>query len=66
MDKWRLLRFETRNGYWNMALDEAILKSVIEKKSQNTLRFYKWNPSTASIGRNQSLSAEVDLEFIIE
>jgi len=64
MDKWRLLRFETRNGYWNMALDEAILKSVIEKKSQNTLRFYKWNPSTASIGRNQSLSAEVDLEII--
>jgi len=66
MDKWRFLPFETRNGYWNMALDEAILKSVSEKKSQNTLRFYKWNPSTASIGRNQSLSAEVDLEFIKE
>ena len=66
MDKWRFLPFETRNGYWNMALDEAILKSVSENKSQNTLRFYKWNPSTASIGRNQSLSAEVDLEFIKE
>ncbi len=66
MDKWRFLPFETRNGYWNMALDEAILKSVSEKKSQNTLRFYKWNPSTASIGRNQSLSAEVDLKFIKE
>jgi lipoate-protein ligase A len=63
MDKWRLLPLEVRNGYWNMALDEAILKAVIEKKSANTLRFYKWFPSTASIGRNQSLTSEVDLKF---
>jgi lipoate-protein ligase A len=63
MDKWRFIPLETRNGYWNMALDEAILNSVIERKSPNTLRFYKWNPSTASIGRNQSLSAEIDMNF---
>lgn len=64
MVKWRFLPFETKNGYWNMALDEAILEAVIEKKSPNTLRFYKWNPSTASIGRNQSFSAEINFEFI--
>jgi lipoate-protein ligase A len=63
MKTWRFVPLEIRNGYWNMALDEAILKAVIEKKSPNTLRFYKWRPSTASIGRNQSLSAEIDLEF---
>ena len=63
MDKWRFIPLEIRNGFFNMALDEAILKAVIERKSPNTVRFYKWNPSTASIGRNQSLSAEVDLEF---
>jgi len=63
MEKWRFLPLETRNGYWNMALDEAILKAVIEKKSPNTLRFFKWKPSTATIGSNQSLSAEIDMEF---
>ncbi|MGQ4875301.1 MAG: lipoate--protein ligase family protein [Promethearchaeia archaeon] len=60
---WRFIPLEVRDGYCNMALDEAILTAVIEKKSPYTLRFYKWNPSTASIGQNQSLSAEIDLEF---
>ena len=62
MNTWRFLPIEIKNGFWNMALDEAILNSVIEKKSPNTLRFYKWNPSTISIGRNQSLSEEVNVE----
>lgn len=63
MKTWRYLPLEVRDGYWNMALDEAILKAVIEKKSPNTLRFFKWDPSTATIGRNQSLSTEIDVEF---
>jgi len=63
MKDWRFIPLEIRNGYWNMALDEAILKAVIEKKSKNTLRFYKWQPSTASIGRNQSLKTEINIEF---
>ena len=66
MKTWRFIPLETKNGFWNMALDEAILNAVIEKKSQNTLRFYKWSPSTASIGRNQSLSAEIDMNFAKE
>jgi lipoate-protein ligase A len=49
-----------------MALDEAILNLAIKKKSPNTLRFYKWSPSTASIGRNQSLSNEIDVDFVKE
>jgi len=64
MDKWRFISLDVRDGFWNMALDEAVLNTVIEKKSPNTVRFYKWTPSTASIGRNQSLSAEVDIEFV--
>jgi lipoate-protein ligase A len=66
METWRFLPLEIRNGYWNMALDEAILKAVIEKKSPNTLRFFKWNPSTATIGQNQSLADEIDLKFCEE
>jgi lipoyltransferase/lipoate-protein ligase len=63
MNIWRLIPLGRNDGYWNMALDEAILEAVIAKKSQFTLRFYKWNPSTVSIGRNQSLSEEVDMGF---
>jgi len=66
METWRFLPLESRNGYWNMALDEAILNAVIEKKSPNTLRFFKWNPSTATIGQNQSLFDEIDLKFCEE
>jgi len=64
--EWRFLPLETRNGYWNMALDEAILEAVIKKDSPSTLRFFKWNPSTISIGRNQSLSNEVNISYARE
>jgi lipoate-protein ligase A len=63
MNMWRYLPLEVNNGFWNMGLDEAILKMAIEKKSLNTLRLYKWKPSTASIGRHQSLSNEIDTKF---
>lgn len=63
MKAWRFLPLEVNNGFWNMALDEAILQCTIDKKSPNTLRFYKWKPSTASIGRNQSLSDEINFDF---
>lgn len=45
-----------------MAIDEAILNARIAKRVPNTLRFYRWDPSTASIGRNQSVKDEVDVE----
>jgi len=63
MNNWRFLPLTVGSGFWNMALDEAILKMVIENKSPYTLRFYKWKPSTASIGRNQSLSAEINIVY---
>ncbi|MFX1364315.1 MAG: biotin/lipoate A/B protein ligase family protein [Promethearchaeota archaeon] len=66
MNTWRFIPLTVKNGFWNMALDEAILTAVIEGKSPNTLRFYKWHPSTASIGRNQSLSDEIDLQIAID
>ncbi len=66
MESWRFLPLEVKNGYWNMALDEAILQAVISKKSSSTLRFFRWEPSTASIGSNQSLSKEVDINFCKE
>lgn len=49
-----------------MAIDEAILNARIAKQVPNTLRLYRWDPSTASIGRNQSLKDEVDTKVAQE
>jgi lipoate-protein ligase A len=43
-----------------MAVDEAILASIIEGASPPTLRFYAWHPPCLSLGRNQPL-ADVDM-----
>ena len=59
---WRLLKLETHNAFVNMAVDEAILHARIEEKAPNTLRFYRWRPSAASIGRFQKIFKEVNLE----
>ncbi len=61
MKKWRYLPFQTHSGSQNMAIDEILLNQVVSGESPNILRFYKWTPSTATIGLHQSLNAEIDL-----
>ncbi len=58
--KWRYIPFGTYSGSKNMAIDETLLNSVINGNSPNTIRFYQWSPTTASIGKHQSFSAEID------
>lgn len=60
--KCRLLLTGKRSGYWNMALDEAILSKVGAGESPPTLRLYGWVPPCVSIGYFQGLREEVDLE----
>jgi lipoate-protein ligase A len=58
---WRLVNTGFMDGVSNMAVDEAIIKAVSEKRSLPTLRFYGWKPPCVSVGYNQSL-VEVDLD----
>jgi lipoate-protein ligase A len=62
MDTWRLLPLQTNNGFMNMAIDESVLNARTSGKVPNTLRFYRWQPSAVSIGKNQNPEAEVYLE----
>ncbi len=62
MEKFRLIQFSVNDAFTNMAIDEAILIAVSEKKVLPTLRFYCWNPSAISIGTFQSMNDEVDVE----
>ena len=45
-----------------MAIDEAILISRMENLVPNTLRFYQWQPSAVSIGKNQNPHQQVYLD----
>ena len=62
MDTWRLLPLETNNAAMNMAIDEAILNARIAGQVPNTLRFYRWQPSAVSIGKNQNPENEIYLD----
>jgi lipoate-protein ligase A len=46
-----------------MALDEAILETIIERRISPTLRLYSWSPPCLSLGYAQPIS-QVDLERI--
>lgn len=61
---WRILQTGKRSAAENMAIDEAILEAVIAGKADPTIRFYDWEPSTASCGYNQSVNNEVDFEAL--
>ncbi len=62
MNTWRLLPLETNDAFMNMAIDETILKARIAGQVPNTLRFYRWQPSAVSIGKNQNSENEVYLD----
>lgn len=56
MSNFRLLIDAPADGVTNMARDEALLLGVGEGTSPATLRFYKWDPPTISLGYFQKYS----------
>ncbi len=59
---WRLMIHGKNDPYFNMATDEAISKEVANGKVYPTLRFYRWNPATLSLGYFQRFSKEINYE----
>ena len=61
METYRLILTGKNDAYFNMAVDEAIMRlhPIIKKP---TLRLYGWDPAAISIGCFQSLNDEVDIE----
>ena len=58
---WRLLNTGFCDGATNMAVDEAILRGVVEGSSPPTLRFFAWQPACLSLGQAQPV-ADVDFD----
>ncbi len=61
-ESWRLVVSGFADGATNMAIDEAILQAVSEGLVPPTLRFYGWEPPCISVGLNQAIQEEIDLE----
>ncbi len=57
---WRVLKSLPASGPWNMAVDEAILTAIGQRRSLPTLRLYAWLPACLSLGYAQPVS-DVDL-----
>lgn len=55
---WRVVDGYELDGAYNMAVDEALLESVIQG-GQPAVRFYTWSPPTLSLGVNQPVG-EID------
>ncbi len=61
MDAWRLILSGANDGYFNMALDEALLFSCRQELSPPVVRLYGWNPPAVSIGYSQCALKAVDV-----
>ncbi|MEM3564109.1 MAG: biotin/lipoate A/B protein ligase family protein [Candidatus Freyarchaeota archaeon] len=61
--EWRVIRDKAYPAPRGLALDEALLKSVEERKSPNVLRFYFFSRPSVVIGHSQDIS-DINLEFI--
>ena len=59
--KWRLIEQKAYSPAMNMAIDNSIYESVADKKELPTIRFYKWIPSSISIGAQQN-QKEINLD----
>ena len=59
--EWRLIEQEAYSAAMNMAIDHAIYESVANGREAPTIRFYKWMPSSVSIGAYQN-PKEISLE----
>ncbi len=49
-ERWRLVLSPPLSGPENMALDEALLESIVDGESPPTLRLYSWEPPCLSLG----------------
>ncbi|MEW6215735.1 MAG: biotin/lipoate A/B protein ligase family protein [Nitrospirota bacterium] len=64
-DDWRLIDSGPCRATYNMALDEAIATAVRKGNSPPTLRLYRWDLPSVSIGCFQKIS-DINIDYCIE
>ena len=59
--KWRLIEQQPYSAAMNMAIDHAIYESVANGRENPTIRFYKWETDSISLGAYQN-PKEINLD----
>ena len=59
--QWRFIEQQEYSAAMNMAIDHAIYESVANGRELPTIRFYKWQPSSISLGAYQNPN-EINLD----
>ncbi len=59
---WRFLNTGSGNAFFNMAVDEAIVRGVEEDTAPPTVRTFSWTPPAVSFGYAQRIAREVDAD----
>lgn len=65
-ETWNFINTGSKDPYYNMAMDEALLNFVSRGEIDPVIRFYTWNPATLSIGYFQWLQKEIDIDKVKE
>jgi lipoate-protein ligase A len=63
-ERWRLLVDGPCEPSWNMAVDEALLRTAPGRDAIPTLRLYWWHPAALSLGANQESEFAVDWDAL--
>ena len=62
MRAWRFVDSGKARGAFNMAADETLAEGLRDGAGKPVLRIFGWNPPAVSLGYNQLLHREVDVE----
>jgi len=62
MREWRFIDTGASDGFFNMALDEALLAGYEPGRSLPVFRLYGWNPPAISLGKFQQTDSVINLE----
>lgn len=65
-ETWNFINTGSKDPYFNMAMDEALLNFVSRGEIDPVIRFYTWDPATLSIGYFQRLTKEIDIDKVEE
>ena len=66
MKEWRLLDTGSNSAYFNMAVDEAVMRAHRQGIVPPTIRFYQWSPPGLSLGLSQKPDQVVDQQVCQE
>ena len=62
--EWLYINSGKNDAYYNMALDELLMRKIERNEIPPVLRLYEWEIPTLSIGYFQRIHREIDVEKV--